>query len=112
LRRFIADHQSAFSQKILDIPIAQREPEVEPDSMSDDVRWKSVAGVGDGLLVHFRQEAPWLGEPWPGCSDFRAQTSKPALDRCVGIGQGEDRWGFSPVSTTWAMVDVEVGNVS
>jgi hypothetical protein len=25
--RFIADHQSALSQKILDIPIAQREPE-------------------------------------------------------------------------------------
>jgi hypothetical protein len=32
--RFIADHKSALSQKILDIPIAQREPEVEPDSMS------------------------------------------------------------------------------
>jgi hypothetical protein len=47
--RFIADHKSALSQKILDIPIAQREPEVEPDSMSDDVRWKSVAGVGDAL---------------------------------------------------------------
>ena len=47
--RFIADHQSALSQKILNIPVAQREPEVEPDSMSDDVRWKSVAGVGDGL---------------------------------------------------------------
>src|ERR1700726_18133 len=47
--RFIADHQSALSQKILDFPIAQREPEVEPDSMSDDVRWKSVAGVGNGL---------------------------------------------------------------
>jgi hypothetical protein len=47
--RFIADHQSALSQKILDIPIAQREPEVEPDSMSDDVRWKSMAGVGDGV---------------------------------------------------------------
>src|ERR1700730_14100332 len=41
--RFIADHQSELSQKILDIPIAQREPEVEPDSMSDDVRRKSVA---------------------------------------------------------------------
>src|SRR5438105_12267118 len=47
--RFIADHHSALSQKILNIPIAQREPEVEPDSMSDDVRWKSVAGVGNGL---------------------------------------------------------------
>ena len=35
-----------------------------------------------------------------------------ALDRGVGIGQGEDRWGFSPISTTWATVDVEVGNVS
>src|SRR5258708_28397615 len=49
--RFIADHQSALSQKILDIPIAQREPEVEPDSMSDDVRWQSVAGVV-GWLLH------------------------------------------------------------
>ena len=45
----LLDHKSALSQKILDIPIAQREPEVEPDSMSDDVRWKSVAGVGDAL---------------------------------------------------------------
>src|ERR1700730_7714225 len=45
-------HQSALSQKILDIPIAKREPEVEPDSMSDDVRWKSVAGEGDGLHDH------------------------------------------------------------
>jgi hypothetical protein len=71
-----------------------------------------LAVRSDAGFVHFRQEAPWLGEPWPGCSDFRAQTSKPALDRCVGIGQGEDRWGFSPISTTWAMVDVEVGNVS
>jgi hypothetical protein len=35
-----------------------------------------------------------------------------ALDRGVGIAQGEDRWGFSPISTTWATVDVEVGNVS
>jgi hypothetical protein len=54
--RLIADHQSALSQEILDIPIAQREPEVEPDSMSDDVGRKSVAGIGDGLhdpnLIH------------------------------------------------------------
>src|SRR2546425_4675466 len=56
--RFIADHQSALSQKILDIPIAQREPEVEPDSMSDDVRWKSVAGVGDGLHLPHLTQAP------------------------------------------------------
>ena len=37
------------ARSILDIPITQREPKVEPDSMSDDVRWKSVAGVGDRL---------------------------------------------------------------
>jgi hypothetical protein len=47
--RFIADHQSALSQKILDVPVAQRETEVEPDSVPDDVGRKSVAGVGDRL---------------------------------------------------------------
>ena len=45
----IANRQSALSQEVLDIPVAQGEPEVEPNSVSDDVRWKSVAGIGDGL---------------------------------------------------------------
>ena len=47
--RFIADHQSALSQKILDIPIAQREPEVEPDRLLNDRWWESVAAVADSL---------------------------------------------------------------
>jgi len=41
--RFIADHQSALSQKILDIPVAQGEPKVEPDS----------AEIGDGRASVF-----------------------------------------------------------
>jgi hypothetical protein len=69
-------------------------------------------GLGGGF-VHFRQEAPWLGELMAGLLGFPgANQQAEALDRGVGIGQGEDRWGFSPISTTWAMVDVEVGNVS
>ena len=45
----IAHRQSALSQEILDIPVAQGEPEVEPDSVPDDVWRKSVAGIGNGL---------------------------------------------------------------
>ena len=31
------------------IPVAQGEPKIGPDSMSDDIGWKSVAGIEDGL---------------------------------------------------------------
>jgi hypothetical protein len=72
-----------------------------------------LAVRSDAGFVHFRQEAPWLGELMAGLLGFPgANQQAEALDRGVGIGQGEDRWGFSPISTTWAMVDVEVGNVS
>src|SRR5271155_5982067 len=47
--RFVADQQSALSQEILDVPIAQCEAEVEPDGMPDDIRRKSMAGVGNGF---------------------------------------------------------------
>ena len=47
--QLIADRQSALSQEILDIPVAQGEPEVEPDSVPDKVGRKSVAGTGNGL---------------------------------------------------------------
>jgi hypothetical protein len=47
--RLIANRQSALSQEILDIPVAQSKPEVEPDSVPDDVWRKSVAGIGNGL---------------------------------------------------------------
>jgi len=42
--RLIADRQSALSQEILDIPVAQGEPKIEPHSMSDDVggnQWRA-----------------------------------------------------------------------
>ena len=42
--RLIADRQSALSQEILDIPVAQGEPKIETHSMSDDVggnQWRA-----------------------------------------------------------------------
>ena len=38
-----------LEQHFLDQAQAQREAEVQPDSMSDDLRWKAVALVADGL---------------------------------------------------------------
>jgi len=31
---------------------AQCRPPLEPDGMSDDVRWEAVTGVGDGFIAH------------------------------------------------------------
>ena len=45
LRRFESPHP-AFSQKIFDIPVAQVEALVEPDSIGNEFRRESVAFVG------------------------------------------------------------------
>ena len=44
--RFPRDYDPAFSQKIFDIPAAQVEAIVEPDSIGNDIRRESVAFVG------------------------------------------------------------------
>jgi hypothetical protein len=59
--RFIADHQSALSQKILNIPIAQREPEVEPDSMS-------MTSGGNGVGAEPRVEELALPKSLKSCN--------------------------------------------
>jgi hypothetical protein len=44
--RFPSDYDSAFSQKIFDIPVAQVEALVEPDSMGNDIWREAVAFAG------------------------------------------------------------------
>lgn len=44
--RFVGDAYPSFGEKILDVPIAQREPEIEPDGVLDDPGRKAMAGVG------------------------------------------------------------------
>ena len=43
----VGDVETAISKEILDISIAEREAQVEPDGMLDDNRRKSVTAVGD-----------------------------------------------------------------
>ncbi len=45
----VGDENAALEQHLLDQPQAQWEPEIEPDSVSDDLRWERVALVADGL---------------------------------------------------------------
>jgi hypothetical protein len=47
--RLIGHDNAALEQHLLDQPQAQWEPEIEPDSVSDDLRWERVALVADGL---------------------------------------------------------------
>src|SRR5215208_2944089 len=41
--------EPALRQEFLHIAVAQREPEIEPDRVSDDLGWKLMTGIGDGL---------------------------------------------------------------
>jgi|APFre7841882630_1041343.scaffolds.fasta_scaffold06744_2 hypothetical protein len=49
-KRLIADFfQSLFGEQILGVTIAQSEPNIEPNCMSDDVRREGVTSIGDGF---------------------------------------------------------------
>jgi hypothetical protein len=39
---FLGDHHAAFRQQLFDVAKAQREPEIEPDPLPDDLAWKPV----------------------------------------------------------------------
>jgi hypothetical protein len=47
--RFIGDENAALEQHLLNQPQAQWEPEVEPYRVSDDLGWKAMAFVANGL---------------------------------------------------------------
>ncbi len=43
--RFVGDVDAAFGEQLFDISEAQREAKIEPDSVLDDLRWETIAGV-------------------------------------------------------------------
>ena len=47
--RLVGDIQSALRQQLLNVPVAQREPEIKPHGMLDDGGWELVAGIRDRL---------------------------------------------------------------
>jgi hypothetical protein len=47
--RLVGDENTALEQHLLDQLQAQRKPEVQPHSMGDDLGWKAVTFVADGL---------------------------------------------------------------
>ena len=42
---FVGEIEPALGEQILDVSVAEREAQVEPDRMLDDDRWKPVATV-------------------------------------------------------------------
>ena len=44
----VADGDAARGQQLLDHPQAEREAEIEPDGVADDLRREPVAGIGLG----------------------------------------------------------------
>jgi len=48
---FITDSNSTLGEEIFDISIAEIEPVVQPDCVTDDIWWESVAFVGVHRLI-------------------------------------------------------------
>src|SRR3954468_6141227 len=79
----VADGDAARGQQLLDHPQAEREAEVEPDGVADDLRREAVAGVGGpDRLRHAR---PVAGAP-PARNLPRANLTVPVgwLERLMG----------------------------
>src|SRR6056297_645039 len=49
---------ATLQHQLLDLAQAQVEPDVEPDNMSDDLRWKPVALIADFLCLHRHRLSP------------------------------------------------------
>ena len=45
--RFVGDVEPSFGQGLLDIAIAQSEPQIEPDRVLDDLRREAMAEVAE-----------------------------------------------------------------
>ncbi len=78
--------EAALSQQVFDVPIAERETQVEPHGPLDDVGWKPVAGVGD--LAH-RQ----------GLCDRPRRRYAVLCDSAVQGSPSDFR--FAPLSSNW-----------
>jgi hypothetical protein len=48
--RFVGHDHAALGQQLLDIPIAEREAEVQADGVADDLRGEAMAAIGGGTL--------------------------------------------------------------
>ena len=46
--RFAGDVDAVLREQVLDIAVAQREAEVEPHRVLDDLGWEAVTGIGKG----------------------------------------------------------------
>src|SRR5271155_646685 len=67
---FIGDVEPPLGEEFLDVPIAQREAQVEPDRVLDNYRRKAVAAVGD---FSHRASVPSASLP-----DYPVKLTKPS----------------------------------
>src|SRR6185369_5805951 len=88
----VADGDAAGGQQLLDHPQAEREAEVEPDRVADDLRREPVAGVGG--RDRRRHARPVAGSS-PARNLSRANLTVPA-----GELASESHAGFAAVTNT------------
>jgi hypothetical protein len=63
------DRLRSSAIQVLNVAVAKSEPEIEPDGMPEDARWKSMPRIGNwlhGLVQHTRRLLVNL--PMPQCA--------------------------------------------
>ncbi len=57
--RLVGDIDAALGEQVFDVAIAERKPEIQPNSALDDLRWKSMVAVGN-FCISGRYRASYI----------------------------------------------------
>jgi hypothetical protein len=61
--RFTRDVEPSFGQEFLDVSITQREAEIQPDGVFDDLGREAVAAVAEGGHADILSDTPLAPDP-------------------------------------------------
>src|SRR5688572_26167922 len=56
--RLVRDVETPLRQEFLDVSVAEGEPSVEPDRVSDHLGWEAMTSVGDALHALILRQTP------------------------------------------------------
>jgi hypothetical protein len=56
--RFVANSDAASGQQLLDHPQPEREPEIQPDGVANDLAWEPITGIASASRCHHATRLP------------------------------------------------------
>jgi hypothetical protein len=92
----IGDVEPALGQELFHVAVAQGEPEIQPDRVSDDLGWELMTGVGDGLHAPILLPPSTIRVTKPTQGRQARRPAGPAIDHIRAGRQSAHRQGARP----------------